>query len=122
MSAVRAIRGAIDVPENSEGAILTAATRLLEEIIRRNCLCKEDVCAVVFSATADLNAVYPARAARTLGWTDIALMCMQEMEVPGSMPFCLRVLVLWNTDLTQEQVQHVYLGAARQLRPDLVEE
>jgi chorismate mutase len=77
---------------------------------------------VIFTATSDLDAAYPARAAREMGWVHVPLLCMQEMAVVGSLPRCIRVLVLWNTDRPAGQVRHVYLRRARALRPDLVEE
>jgi len=117
----RAIRGAIGVEVNSEDAIMSAARELLERIVTANGLSVEDVASVVFTATPDLDAAYPARAARELGWTSTPLLCMQEMVVAGSMPRCIRVLVHWNTEREPSQIQHVYLGRARVLRPDLVE-
>ena len=80
---------------------------------------EEDVASVYFTATPDLDAVCPAVAARQLGWTRTALLCVQEMVVPGSLPRCIRVLLHWNTDLPQHAIRHVYLGAAAELRPDL---
>jgi len=79
----------------------------------------EDIASVVFTATSDLDAAYPARSARKLGWTATPLLCAQEMSVRGSLPSCIRVLILWNTDMPIDQVTHVYLGAAAALRPDL---
>ena len=80
---------------------------------------EKDVASVLFTATPDLDAVYPAVAARQLGWTHTALMCVQEMAVPGSLPRCIRVLVHWNTERAIDEIQHVYLHEARRLRPDL---
>ncbi|KPL79563.1 chorismate mutase [Ornatilinea apprima] len=116
------IRGAIHVESNSEAAILAAAHQLLSEIVAQNQLDPADLAAVTFTVTKDLTAAYPARAAREMGWQMVPLMCAQEMDVPGSLPACLRVLLLWNTHKTQDQVRHVYLGRARALRPDLVKE
>ena len=117
--ACRGIRGAVDVSDNCEGPILAAARQLLLEIVAANDVHIEDVAAVTFSTTPDLDAIYPARAARDLGWKYVPLFCTQEMNVPGSLARCLRVLVLWNTDHAQAEIQHVYLGKARTLRPDL---
>jgi len=116
---LRGIRGAISVTKNTKDEILQATSQLLQEIVRVNHIQREDVAAIFFTATDDIDAVYPARAARELGWTDTALMCLQEMAVVGSLRHCIRVLVLWNTDFTQKEVNHVYLGEARSLRPDL---
>ncbi|MCD6554504.1 MAG: chorismate mutase [Anaerolineae bacterium] len=121
MITYRGIRGATSVEANDAGAIITATRELLEHIVAANNLAVEDVVSVIFTATPDLNAAYPARAAREMGWVHVPLLCMQEMNVEGSLPSCIRVLVLWNTDRPPTQIRHVYLGRARALRPDLVE-
>ncbi len=118
----RGVRGATSVDINDAVAIVTATRELLERIVAANDLLVEDVISVIFTATPDLDAAYPACAAREMGWMNTPLLCMQEMVVAGSLPRCIRVLVLWNTDLSPGQVQHVYLGRARALRPDLLEE
>ncbi len=118
----RGIRGATSVDINAAVAIITATRELLERIVAANDLLVEDVISVIFTATPDLDAAYPARAAREMGWMNTPLLCMQEMVVAGSLPRCIRVLVLWNTDLSPDQVQHAYMGRARALRPDLLEE
>ncbi len=118
----RGVRGATSVDINDAVAIITATRELLERIVAANDLLVEDVVSVIFTATPDLDAAYPARAAREMGWMNTPLLCMQEMVVAGSLPRCIRVLVLWNTDLSPDQVQHAYLGRARALRPDLLEE
>lgn len=118
----RGVRGATSVDINDAVAIITATRELLERIVAANDLLVEDVISVIFTATPDLDAAYPARAAREMGWMNTPLLCMQEMVVAGSLPRCIRVLVLWNTDLSPDQVRHVYLGRARALRPDLLEE
>ena len=120
MRICRGIRGAITVAENDAGAILAATRELLEQMIAENGVREEDVASVTFTATPDLDAAYPAVAARQLGWTRAALICMQEMPVAGSLPRCIRVLVHWNTDRTGDEVRHVYLREARCLRPDLI--
>ncbi len=116
---VRALRGAITVPQNSREAILTAAEQLLRALVEANGLEPPAVVSAVFSTTPDLDQAYPAEAARKLGWTQAALLCLQEMQVAGSLPMCLRVLVLWETDRSQAEMRHCYLGKARVLRPDL---
>lgn len=116
----RGIRGATSVEANTPEAILAATRELLERIVAANDLQVEEVASVIFTATPDLDAVYPARAARELGWQHTPLLCMQELDVAGSLSRCVRVLVHWNTDRGPAQVRHVYLGAARALRPDLV--
>jgi len=121
MTSCRGIRGATTVPQNERKAILDATSELLEQVIRENGVQEQDVASVVFSATPDLDAVYPAVAARQLGWTQTPLLCVQEMCVLGSLPRCIRILVHWNTDLSPEAIRHVYLHEARSLRPDLTE-
>jgi len=118
----RGIRGATGVDANEAGAIVAATRELLERIVAANAVSVQDVAAVLFTATDDLDAAYPARAAREMGWTNVPLLCAQEMAVAGSLPRCVRVLVLWNTDRSPDRVRHVYLGRARALRPDLAEE
>jgi chorismate mutase len=118
----RGIRGATSVDANDADAIIAATRELLECIVSANDLSVEDVASVIFTATPDLGAAYPARAAREMGWVNTPLLCMQEMAVVGSLPRCIRALVFWNTDLSSDQVQHVYLGAACALRPDLTGE
>jgi len=107
---------------NDPGAIVTAARELLERIVAANGLAVEDVACVIFTATPDLDAAYPARAAREMGWLNTPMLCEQEMVVKGGLPRCIRALVLWNTHLPAERIRHVYLGEARTLRPDLLEE
>ncbi|MFN3286468.1 MAG: chorismate mutase [bacterium] len=116
---VRGIRGAVQVEANTPEAILDAARRLISEMVRANGVEPDDVAAVIFTCTSDLDATFPAEAARALGWDRVPLLCSREMDVPGSMPRVLRVLMLVNTTLTQDEVVHVYLGDAERLRPDL---
>lgn len=117
---VRGIRGAAVASTNQEKAILTATRELLAAIIEVNpALNPEDIACALFTVTDDLNAAYPAKAARQLGWSKTPLMCAREIPVPGSLPRCIRVLIQWNTELPQSAIQHVYLGKASALRPDL---
>ena len=118
----RGIRGAISIEINDAGAIIAATRDLLERIVVANGVSVRDIVSVIFTATPDLNAAYPARAAREMGWVNTPLLCMQEMMVVGSLPHCIRVLIHWNTGLAPEQIRHVYLGHAHVLRPDLMEE
>ncbi len=115
------IRGATSVSDNTQDAIIAATRELLEEIVAKNDLSIDDVASVIFTATPDLDAAYPAHAARALGWVDTPLMCMQEMSIAGGLPRCVRVVILWNSEQRSCQVHHVYLGEARSLRPDLLE-
>ena len=118
----RGIRGATSVEANDADAIIAATRELLERIVAVNGVPVGDIISVIFTATPDLDAAYPARAARGLGWSSTPLLCMQEMAVVGSLPRCIRVLMHWRTDLAPEQIRHVYLSDARALRPDLMEE
>jgi chorismate mutase len=116
--ACRGIRGAITVDSNHGQDILAASRELLEELVAANDVQPEDVAAVFFTTTLDLNAEYPARAAREMGWTDTPLLCGHEMDVPGGLASCLRILLLVNTEKRADQMVHVYLKEARVLRPD----
>lgn len=118
----RGIRGATGVRANDANSILAATRELLEQIVAANDLLVKDLVSVIFTATPDLDAAYPARAAREMGWVDTPLLCMQEMAVAGRLNRCIRVLVHWNTNLEPKQIQHIYLGEARVLRPDLAKE
>jgi chorismate mutase len=117
---LRGIRGATTVEANTREAILRAAHELLSALIEVNDVQPGDVASVFFSTTPDLNAEFPAVAAREMGWTHVALMCANEMYVPGSLPMCLRILMHINTTRAQDDVQFVYLNEARVLRQDLV--
>ncbi|HYE98303.1 MAG TPA: chorismate mutase [Planctomycetota bacterium] len=119
MTAVRGIRGAIDVERNERGEILARTRTLLETMIRENEVRTEDVAAAFFSLTPDLDAEFPAIAARELGWTDVPLMCVQELDVRGAMEKVVRILLLVNTDRPASAVRHQYLGNTQRLRPDL---
>ncbi|WP_420643721.1 chorismate mutase [Candidatus Leptofilum sp.] len=114
----RGVRGAVTVKENSEEAILAATRELLQVLVKRNEMRPEDIASVYFTTTTDLNATYPALAARQLGWADVALMCGHEMDVPGGLPMCVRVLIHWNTSRSAKEIVHVYLREAQSLRPD----
>jgi len=115
----RGLRGATTVAENSAAAILEATRELLQAIVAANGIDEPEIGSVIFTATPDLDAASPAGAARQLGWTRTALMCVQEMVVPGSLPRCIRVLIHWNTDRSLDELCHIYLREARSLRPDL---
>jgi len=118
---VRGIRGATTVKENSSGEILQATGLLVQKMVEDNGISREDIAAVYLSATADLDAAFPAEAVREMGrgWELVPLFCSVEMNVPGSLPRCIRVLMLVNTTLGQGEVKHVYLGEACRLRKDL---
>lgn len=115
----RGVRGATTVEANDREQILRATRQLLALMIRLNGICREDVGSATFTVTKDLDAEFPALAARQLGWLDVPLLCSYEISVPGSLGLCIRILVQWNTDRTQEEIKHVYLREAQRLRPDL---
>lgn len=115
----RGIRGATTVETNASEEILKATRQLLALMIRENGIQKEDIASAIFSTTHDLNAEFPALAARQLGWLDVALMCTNELSVPGALGRCIRILLHWNTEKTAEEIVHVYIKGARNLRPDL---
>ena len=118
---VQGIRGATVAGENQPESILAATRELLNAILEANpTLRVSDLASLIITVTGDLNAAYPAQAARQLGWTRVPMMCMQEIPVPGGLPCCIRVLLHWNTELPQDSIRHIYLGAASNLRPDLV--
>ncbi len=114
----RGIRGATTCDENSREAILAATREMLQLMIAANGLRPEDLASAIFTTTPDLNAEFPAVAARELGWLDTALMCGHEMSVPGSLPRCIRVLVHWNTERQASEVIHIYARGASNLRPE----
>ncbi|OGO61139.1 MAG: chorismate mutase [Chloroflexi bacterium RBG_19FT_COMBO_48_23] len=114
----RGIRGAITVSENTEEAIIATTKELLQRMIKVNEVKISDIACILFTTTSDLNAAFPAAAARRLGWTQVPLLCGHEMNVPGSLARCLRVLVLFNTDKRNEEIVHVYLGGAETLRDE----
>ncbi len=119
---VRGIRGATTVPANTRSAILEATHELLAEMIERNAVVGEDVASAWFTTTSDLNAEFPAVVARRdFAWSAAALMCGHEMDVPGALPGCLRILLHVNSRLRQDQIEHVYLRGATVLRPDRVD-
>jgi chorismate mutase len=115
----RGVRGATTVDVNSREEILTATRQLLALMIRRNEIAGEDVGSAIFTVTRDLNAEFPALAARQLGWLDVPLLCSYEIDVPGSLPRCIRVMINWNTPKSQKDITHIYIKEAKRLRPDL---
>jgi len=116
MTVCRGIRGATKSPENTADAIYSATREMLSELIDANNITEPDIAAVYFTVTEDLNAVFPAAAARQLGWNQTALMCSTEIPVPGSMLGCIRVLILYNTDKPQSEIKNIYLHGTDALR------
>ncbi|MCU0874145.1 MAG: chorismate mutase [Pirellulaceae bacterium] len=117
--ACRGIRGATTVETNTREEILLATRQLLALMIRLNDVQPEDVSSALFTVTRDLDAEFPAFAARQLGWLDVPLMCSYEIHVPGSLQRCIRIMINWNTEKTQKEIVHPYLKEAKRLRPDL---
>ncbi|GHO86109.1 chorismate mutase [Dictyobacter formicarum] len=113
----RGIRGATTIEHNDREEILAATKELLELLIEKNDLKVEDIASVIFSLTEDLDAEFPAVAARALGWTETALMCTREIPVPNSLQKCIRVLIHVNTTRSAQEIQHVYIKKAINLRP-----
>lgn len=117
---VRGIRGAITVENNEKTEILDATSELLSEMVEKNEVRPEDISWVLITVTHDLNATFPAQAIRKWkGWELVPLMCSLEIDVPGGLPKCIRLLVQVNTDKKQDEIVHVYLNEAKRLRPDL---
>lgn len=114
----RGVRGATTVQENTADAILDGTRDLLRQIIAANQIEQDDVASVFFTTTTDLDAEYPAVAARQLGWHEAALMCGHEMAVPRGLKLCIRVLIHWNTVRGLTDIQHIYIRGAANLRPD----
>lgn len=112
----RGIRGATVAAGNTREAILSATQELLRKMLAANYVDKQSVACMFFSVTPDLNAEFPALAARRMGWTDTALMCLQEVPVPDSLGRCIRVMVLVNTEKRAEDIRHVYINGAEVLR------
>ncbi|GAA1867350.1 chorismate mutase [Pseudonocardia ailaonensis] len=117
--AVRAVRGAIQIDGDSRDDILEGTAELVTAVLKRNELTSDDIISILFTATPDLTAEFPAYAARLLGLTDVPLMCAVEIAVPGAMPRVLRLLAHVETDLPRADVHHVYLRGAAALRRDL---
>src|SRR4030067_1948518 len=111
-------RAATPIKATPRESILAATTELLGAMVEANGIHIEDVASAFFTASPDLNAEFPALAARQMGWTHVALLCGHEMNVPGSLPLCLRILLHVNTEKRASDIVHVYLHGARVLRPD----
>ena len=118
---VRAIRGAVQVAANEREAILDGTTELVTEVMTRNDLRTDDVISVIFTATPDLTAEFPALAARKIGFHDVPLLCTTEIDVPGALPRVVRLLMHVDTDRSRPEIQHVYLRGATALRLDIAQ-
>ncbi len=118
---MRGIRGAITVDADEPQAILDATKRLLMEMTKRNGVALDDIASVLFSMTPDLHAAFPALGARDMGWVHVPMLHFTEIDVPGAMPRCIRVLMHVETARSQEAIEHAYLKGARELRPDIAD-
>jgi chorismate mutase len=120
---VRGIRGATTAAANEAEAIVEATGELLRELVARNDIRAEEIAFAYFTTTRDLDAEFPALAARQLGWLDVPLMCGHDMEVqqpnPRGIPLCVRILILYNTDRPQSEICHAYLRGAQAIKQDL---
>jgi chorismate mutase len=118
----RGIRGAITVENNDREEILAATTELLSLMVHENNVRTEDIASASFTLTDDLDAVFPALAARQIGWNEVPLICMREIPVPDSLEKCIRVLLLVNTTCSASEIEHIYMRKAISLRPEFVSE
>ena len=119
--AVRGLRGATTVETNSKEEIISRTKEMLEVLIEKNLIKQADIISAIFSVTEDLDAEFPAAAARQIGWKYTPLLCTREIPVTGSLPLCIRVLIHVNSDISQEEMVHVYMREAKKLRPDLAD-
>jgi chorismate mutase len=117
---IRGVRGAITVKADKPEEILAETRRLVLEMAKENRIEPEDVASVIVSTTTDISSAFPAKAVRTIDqWTYVPVMCTHEMDVPGSMPLCIRIMMHVNTAISQKEIKHIYLNEAVKLRPDL---
>ncbi|CQR46687.1 Chorismate mutase AroH [Paraliobacillus sp. PM-2] len=120
---IRGVRGATTVTTNEKSEILNNTAVLVKDMIDKNNIIPENVASVFVSVTAELNAAFPAKSIRELeGWNYVPVMCMQEIDVPGSLDNCIRVMITVNTTTKQSEIQHIYHHEAKKLRPDLMNE
>ncbi len=120
MKMMRGVRGATSVERDSPEQILIETKRLLTEMIQQNGIELEDIASVFFTTSPGVVSDFPAKAARQLGWLHVPLLCGHEMAVEKGLDRCIRVMIHWNTDKSQLEVQHIYLNEAIKLRPDLL--
>lgn len=117
---VRGIRGATSVENDTPEEVREATTELLNEILQANSISSfEEIASAFFTTSADLTSCFPAEAARQIGMDQVPLLCATEIPVPGSLPKCIRVLLHFNTDIPQSDIEHIYLREAKKLRPDM---
>lgn len=120
---IRGIRGATTIESNTPELIYSETEKLVIEMVKANDVEPEDIASVIVTTTSDINTAFPAKAVRSIeGWKYVPTMCTHEMDVPGALPLCIRVLMHVNTDTPQKDIRHIYLNDAVKLRPDLVNE
>lgn len=119
---VRGVRGATTVPENEEQQIITNTKKLVEDMVNKNNINEMEISHILISVTNDINAGFPAKALRQIpGWTFVPVMCMKEIDVPNSLKLCIRVMMVVNKEMDQQDVKHIFQNEAIQLRPDLIQ-
>ena len=116
-----ALRGAITLAENSRAEVEEKTQRLVKEMLARNDVAHDDLVSIIFTATDDVTAEFPAAAARALGLGDVPLLCARELNIEGAMALCVRVMMHLYTERSRAELHHVYLEGARGLRDDLPE-
>jgi chorismate mutase len=116
---VRAIRGATSLDVDEVDHLTERTVALLEELLERNGVSKDDLISILFTATDDIHCVFPAAAARTMGLGDVPLICARELDIVGGMPMCIRVMVHCTTERARADLHHIYHGATKSLRDDL---
>ncbi|MCG7343034.1 chorismate mutase [Sporosarcina sp. ACRSL] len=117
---VRGVRGATTVVSDQPEIVLEATKSLVLEMAKENSIAPDEIVSVIVSTTRDIESTFPAKAVRTLdGWKYVPVMCTHEMDVPGSMPLCIRILMHVNSETHQKNIKHIYLNEAVRLRPDL---
>lgn len=121
MMTVRALRGATTVDQDSTEQVTERVQLLLKEMIAKNNIEKDDIISIIFTATEDIVSMFPAAAARGIGFGDISLLCAKEMSVKGSVGLCIRILLHLNTNATNQDLHHIYQYGAKALRDDLKE-
>jgi chorismate mutase len=118
---VRALRGATTIDADTEEQINARVQALVSAMLESNGVAKDDLISIIFTATDDVTAMFPATAARAVGLGDVPLLCARELDIKGGTPLCIRVLMHLTTDLSRQELHHVYLEGARALRDDLPE-
>ncbi len=118
---IRGVRGATTIPIDKEDFVWAETAFLVVEMAKENNIVPEDIASITISTTTDIKSAFPAKSVRSMdGWQYVPIMCTHEMDVPGGLPLCIRVLMHVNTEAAQQDIKHVYLHDAVKLRPDLV--